>query len=370
MSMPPYRRCGCAGRDDIGGWMLGPGCGCRGSRLVPTVANGCPAFGAVPAERRTAGYEPWALQVLEIVRRADRRRQLVPRHRDALPAVRPAGAAGARAPSAAAAAAGAAGKKRVAGQEGTAQENAGHRTPRRSTPGSRPPDGSAEPAQRRQQVRAGARHPGRVAVRTRSARSCTISRSRPRSGRAWRGDGPVGFEPARVGDLDDCRSRSTGRSPRALPRRRRSSSGRHGDRALDAALPDADPAASSPAASTRSNTRVLGQVLRGAPARTKPACRCAAGVREGEHVGDGGLRPRAGGDGSPLFAARRRSVARRLRTGHVGGSPRRRARRRDAACRRGTDHRHRPPRSSGRAFGQRLGAAAQGVQDPGQGAVT
>lgn len=45
---------------DIRAWMLGPGSGCRGSRLVPTEANGMPAFG----QYRTTG--PWALIVLDI----------------------------------------------------------------------------------------------------------------------------------------------------------------------------------------------------------------------------------------------------------------------------------------------------------------
>ena len=44
----------------------GPGIGCLGSRLVPTVgANGSPAFGQYkPAP--DGGYEPWALQVIEL----------------------------------------------------------------------------------------------------------------------------------------------------------------------------------------------------------------------------------------------------------------------------------------------------------------
>ncbi|SDY70315.1 RNA polymerase, sigma subunit, ECF family [Micromonospora pattaloongensis] len=48
------------GRADIRDWMLGTGSGCRGSRLVPTVANGMPAFG----QYRTTG--PWGLTVLDI----------------------------------------------------------------------------------------------------------------------------------------------------------------------------------------------------------------------------------------------------------------------------------------------------------------
>lgn len=51
------------GVGDIREWMLGIGCGCRGSRLVPVVANGMPAFG----QYREGGAQPWALIVLEIV---------------------------------------------------------------------------------------------------------------------------------------------------------------------------------------------------------------------------------------------------------------------------------------------------------------
>src|SRR5438105_8975655 len=44
-SMPPYDLW-LAGRDDILSWWVGPGIGCRGSRVIPTVAaNGAPAFG-------------------------------------------------------------------------------------------------------------------------------------------------------------------------------------------------------------------------------------------------------------------------------------------------------------------------------------
>jgi RNA polymerase sigma-70 factor, ECF subfamily len=64
-SMPPYDLW-LTGRDDIFRWWYGPGIGCQGSRVIPTVAaNGAPAFGQYkPAEG--GGYEPWALQVLEI----------------------------------------------------------------------------------------------------------------------------------------------------------------------------------------------------------------------------------------------------------------------------------------------------------------
>jgi RNA polymerase sigma-70 factor (ECF subfamily) len=64
-SMPPFDLW-LRGRDDILTWWVGPGNGCRGSRLVPTfAANGSPAYGQYkPAEG--GGYEPWALQVLEL----------------------------------------------------------------------------------------------------------------------------------------------------------------------------------------------------------------------------------------------------------------------------------------------------------------
>jgi RNA polymerase sigma-70 factor, ECF subfamily len=64
-SMPPYDMW-LHGRDDILTWWLGPGIGCRGSRVIPTTsANGSPAFGQYkPSE--AGGYEPWALQVLEV----------------------------------------------------------------------------------------------------------------------------------------------------------------------------------------------------------------------------------------------------------------------------------------------------------------
>ena len=64
-SMPPYDLW-LTGRDDIFRWWYGPGIGCEGSRVIPTVAaNGAPAFGQYkPAEG--GGYEPWALQVIEV----------------------------------------------------------------------------------------------------------------------------------------------------------------------------------------------------------------------------------------------------------------------------------------------------------------
>ena len=43
-SMPPYELW-LRGREDILGWWVGQGAGCRGSRVIPTqTANGSPAF--------------------------------------------------------------------------------------------------------------------------------------------------------------------------------------------------------------------------------------------------------------------------------------------------------------------------------------
>jgi RNA polymerase sigma-70 factor (ECF subfamily) len=63
-SMPPYAMW-LRGAGDIGRFMLGPGAGCRDSRLIPRAANGCPAFGHYKPDPQ-GGHAPWALQVLEI----------------------------------------------------------------------------------------------------------------------------------------------------------------------------------------------------------------------------------------------------------------------------------------------------------------
>ena len=65
-SMPPYDLW-LSGRQDIFEWWLGPGIGCRGSRVIPTVAaNGSPAFGQYKPSESGSGFDPWALQVLEV----------------------------------------------------------------------------------------------------------------------------------------------------------------------------------------------------------------------------------------------------------------------------------------------------------------
>ncbi len=63
-NMPPYELW-LQTHLDIRKWCLGPGIGCRGSRLVPTQANGLPAFGQYKPDGR-GGYEPWSLQVVEM----------------------------------------------------------------------------------------------------------------------------------------------------------------------------------------------------------------------------------------------------------------------------------------------------------------
>ena len=65
LSMPPLPLW-LRGQDDITAWMAGTGNGCRGSRLVPVVANGMPAFGQYRPSVSGAGHDPWALIVLEI----------------------------------------------------------------------------------------------------------------------------------------------------------------------------------------------------------------------------------------------------------------------------------------------------------------
>lgn len=63
-SMPPYDLW-LQTHLDIRKWCLGPGIGCQGSRLVPTMANGSPAFGQYKPDGK-GGHEPWSLQVLEL----------------------------------------------------------------------------------------------------------------------------------------------------------------------------------------------------------------------------------------------------------------------------------------------------------------
>ncbi|WP_436535906.1 sigma-70 family RNA polymerase sigma factor [Actinoplanes sp. HUAS TT8] len=65
LSMPPLPLW-LQGQDQIATWMAGTGSGCRGSRLVPVVASGLPAFGQYRPSATGDGHDPWALIVLEI----------------------------------------------------------------------------------------------------------------------------------------------------------------------------------------------------------------------------------------------------------------------------------------------------------------
>ena len=63
-NMPPYELW-LQTHFDIRKWCLGPGIGCRGSRLISVEANGSPAFGQYKPDPN-GGLAPWSLQVLEI----------------------------------------------------------------------------------------------------------------------------------------------------------------------------------------------------------------------------------------------------------------------------------------------------------------
>ncbi|MEW5991689.1 MAG: sigma-70 family RNA polymerase sigma factor [Chloroflexota bacterium] len=63
-NMPPYDLW-LQTHGDVRKWCLGPGIGCRGSRLIATAANGLPAFGQYKPDP-DGGYSPWSLQVVEL----------------------------------------------------------------------------------------------------------------------------------------------------------------------------------------------------------------------------------------------------------------------------------------------------------------
>jgi RNA polymerase sigma-70 factor (ECF subfamily) len=63
-SMPPWAMW-LHGRDEIFEWWLGPGAGCRDSRLIATEANGSVAFGQYKPHP-DGGRAPWALQLLRL----------------------------------------------------------------------------------------------------------------------------------------------------------------------------------------------------------------------------------------------------------------------------------------------------------------
>ncbi|HEX3708060.1 MAG TPA: sigma-70 family RNA polymerase sigma factor [Mycobacteriales bacterium] len=63
-SMPPFAMW-LQGTDDIRAWMLGPGSGCRGSRMISTSANGCPAAAQYRPDP-AGGHLPWGLHVFDV----------------------------------------------------------------------------------------------------------------------------------------------------------------------------------------------------------------------------------------------------------------------------------------------------------------
>ena len=64
-SMPPYSLW-LRGRDNLFTWWLGPGIGCKGSKLVPVgLVNGMPSWGQFKPSS-SGGYEPWAVIVPEV----------------------------------------------------------------------------------------------------------------------------------------------------------------------------------------------------------------------------------------------------------------------------------------------------------------
>jgi len=65
LSMPPYALW-FQGPEAIRNWMLGLGCGCRGSRLVPAAACGSPAFAQYRVNPE-GGHNAWALIVLDLL---------------------------------------------------------------------------------------------------------------------------------------------------------------------------------------------------------------------------------------------------------------------------------------------------------------
>ncbi|MCC9311253.1 sigma-70 family RNA polymerase sigma factor [Kitasatospora sp. RB6PN24] len=65
LNMPPYRMW-VRGVAELGEWWLGPGSGCRGSRLVAVEANGTPAFAQYRPAEDGNGWTPWGITLLEI----------------------------------------------------------------------------------------------------------------------------------------------------------------------------------------------------------------------------------------------------------------------------------------------------------------
>lgn len=64
LTMPPWDTW-LQGREDVGDWMLGPGIGCKGSRLIAVDVNGTAGYASY--KPGPSGHlEPWAVQVIEV----------------------------------------------------------------------------------------------------------------------------------------------------------------------------------------------------------------------------------------------------------------------------------------------------------------
>ncbi|MET8469840.1 sigma-70 family RNA polymerase sigma factor [Streptomyces sp. NPDC006422] len=64
MTMPPFDLW-LRGPEDITGFMTTIGASCAGSRLLPVVSNGTPAFAHYKPDPDKGGFTPWAIQVIE-----------------------------------------------------------------------------------------------------------------------------------------------------------------------------------------------------------------------------------------------------------------------------------------------------------------
>ena len=63
-SMPPFPLW-LRGPDEVAKWMLGPGHGCRGSRVFPTRASGCPAIAIYKPDGK-GGHTPFNIMILDV----------------------------------------------------------------------------------------------------------------------------------------------------------------------------------------------------------------------------------------------------------------------------------------------------------------
>jgi RNA polymerase sigma-70 factor (ECF subfamily) len=64
-SMPPFSLW-LSGPEDIAAWHVGPGGGCRGSRLVEVQANGTTGYAQYKPSATPGRLEPWAVHLLEV----------------------------------------------------------------------------------------------------------------------------------------------------------------------------------------------------------------------------------------------------------------------------------------------------------------